>query len=90
MEDVQENARQNEQGYPSTLPTPSEINKNKHVPVISQNKSKNNGVPSNGDNRVEHPTQNATQILWTTGTLSEPIPNGFYSVAPVRLIYSDG
>lgn len=25
----------------------------------------------------------ASQILWTTGMLSDPIPNGFYSVVPV-------
>lgn len=27
-------------------------------------------------------SQTASQILWTTGMLSEPIPNGFYSVIP--------
>ncbi|TXG55032.1 hypothetical protein EZV62_020288 [Acer yangbiense] len=27
--------------------------------------------------------QTASQILWNTGMLSEPIPNGFYSVIPV-------
>ncbi|CAI9784384.1 unnamed protein product [Fraxinus pennsylvanica] len=26
----------------------------------------------------------ASQILWSTGMLSEPIPNGFYYVVPVR------
>ena len=30
-------------------------------------------------------SQTASQILWSTGTLSEPIPNGFYSVIPVRI-----
>lgn len=29
--------------------------------------------------------QRASQILWRTGMLSEPIPNGFYSVIPVSL-----
>ncbi|XP_074302311.1 serine/threonine-protein kinase CTR1-like isoform X2 [Silene latifolia] len=27
-------------------------------------------------------SETASQILWTTGMLSEPIPNGFYSVVP--------
>ena len=27
----------------------------------------------------------ASQTLWQTGMLSEPIPNGFYSVIPVRI-----
>lgn len=30
-------------------------------------------------------SQRASQILWCTGMLSEPIPNGFYSVVPVRI-----
>jgi hypothetical protein len=29
--------------------------------------------------------QRASQILWRTGMLFEPIPNGFYSVIPVSL-----
>ncbi|VFQ92819.1 unnamed protein product [Cuscuta campestris] len=29
-------------------------------------------------------SQTASQILWRTGTLSEPIPNGFYSVVPEK------
>ncbi|KAH0874103.1 hypothetical protein HID58_071465 [Brassica napus] len=28
------------------------------------------------------PSNSASNILWTTGSLSEPIPNGFYSVIP--------
>ena len=27
----------------------------------------------------------ATQILWSTGMLSEPIPNGFYSIVAVSI-----
>ena len=30
-------------------------------------------------------SQTASQILWSTGILSEPIPNGFYSVILVRI-----
>lgn len=30
----------------------------------------------------------ASQILWSTGVLSEPIPNGFYSVVPVSTLLS--
>ncbi|XP_010313901.1 serine/threonine-protein kinase EDR1 [Solanum lycopersicum] len=29
-------------------------------------------------------SQTASQIFWKTGTLSEPIPNGFYSVVPEK------
>lgn len=32
------------------------------------------------------PSNSASNILWSTGSLSEPIPNGFYSVIPVSLL----
>ena len=31
------------------------------------------------------PGQRAAQLLWDTGMLCEPIPNGFYSVVPVSI-----
>lgn len=34
-------------------------------------------------------SQTASQIFWKTGTLSEPIPNGFYSVVPVSAETND-
>ncbi|KAL9691984.1 hypothetical protein QQ045_012413 [Rhodiola kirilowii] len=84
MEDMRDDARQLDEESPSTLPTPSDINKNKFIPVSPEDEKKHAGEPSNGDNRYEQPTQNATKVLWTTGSLSEPIPNGFYSVAPEK------
>ncbi|KAI8551413.1 hypothetical protein RHMOL_Rhmol06G0183800 [Rhododendron molle] len=39
------------------------------------------------DNYTEHDSlssQTASQILWSTGMLSEQIPNGFYSVIPEK------
>lgn len=32
----------------------------------------------------DYTSQTASQILWSTGMLSEPIPDGFYSVIHVR------
>lgn len=32
----------------------------------------------------DYSSQTASQILWSTGMLSEPIPDGFYSVIHVR------
>ncbi|CAH8310443.1 unnamed protein product [Eruca vesicaria subsp. sativa] len=32
--------------------------------------------------RYELPSNSASNTLWTTGSLSDPIPNGFYSVIP--------
>ncbi|XP_052206966.1 serine/threonine-protein kinase EDR1-like isoform X2 [Diospyros lotus] len=37
---------------------------------------------NNYDDADRVSSQTASQILWRTGTLSEPIPNGFYSVIP--------
>ncbi|KAL7000566.1 mitogen-activated protein kinase kinase kinase [Sarracenia purpurea var. burkii] len=39
------------------------------------------------NNYIEHnrlSSQTASQILWSTGVLTEPIPNGFYSVIPEK------
>jgi hypothetical protein len=35
------------------------------------------------DCREADPSFQASQILWSTGSLSTPIPNGFYSIIPV-------
>ena len=37
--------------------------------------------------KAELSSQSASQVLWSTGTLSSPIPNGFYSIIPVRRIF---
>ncbi|KAJ3686335.1 hypothetical protein LUZ61_015499 [Rhynchospora tenuis] len=34
--------------------------------------------------RVDLPSQDASQVLWSTGVLSAPIPNGFYSIIPEK------
>ena len=34
--------------------------------------------------QAEYSSQAASQILWSTGTYSGLIPNGFYSIIPVR------
>lgn len=42
------------------------------------------------DDYTEHDSlssQTASQILWSTGMLSEQIPNGFYSVIPVSFLF---
>ncbi|KAJ6850909.1 ATP binding protein [Iris pallida] len=39
------------------------------------------GLPYNVEN-TEVSAETASQVLWSTGTLSSPIPNGFYSIIP--------
>ncbi|KAJ4782032.1 hypothetical protein LUZ62_066289 [Rhynchospora pubera] len=36
------------------------------------------------DQVVDLPSQDASQVLWSTGVLSAPIPNGFYSIIPEK------
>ncbi|XP_073279452.1 probable serine/threonine-protein kinase SIS8 isoform X1 [Primulina huaijiensis] len=44
------------------------------------------------ENYDRFPYKTASQILWSTGMLSEPLPNGFYSVVPekkLKELYED-
>ncbi|XP_072966892.1 probable serine/threonine-protein kinase SIS8 [Typha angustifolia] len=36
--------------------------------------------------KAEHSSQNASQILWSAGAFSGPIPNGFYSIIPDKTL----
>ena len=44
------------------------------------------GSPCDAD-KAELSSQTASQVLWSTGTLCSPIPNGFYSIIPVRRFF---
>jgi hypothetical protein len=56
-----------------------------YVALDSQDETVNNKEsPRHSDENVLSPLR-ASQILWRTGMLSEPIPSGFYSVIPVRI-----
>ncbi|KAK6917914.1 hypothetical protein RJ641_016336, partial [Dillenia turbinata] len=52
----------------------------------SLSNNSNSRTPSNFNSVVNHNNQqlelSASQTLWSTGMLSDPIPNGFYSVIP--------
>ena len=39
------------------------------------------------EDKAELSSQTASLVLWSTGTLSSPIPNGFYSIIPVRRLF---
>lgn len=46
-----------------------------------------NSILSNNHREVEDlPSWKASQILWTTGRLSQPIPDGFYSILMVSAL----
>ncbi|XP_027348692.1 serine/threonine-protein kinase EDR1-like [Abrus precatorius] len=64
---------------------PSEfVEKFRSVSLGSQDETLNNKESPSHSNQNAMSPQNASQILWRTGMLSEPIPNGFYSVIPEK------
>ncbi|KEH39299.1 MAP kinase kinase kinase-like protein [Medicago truncatula] len=85
MEETREDAGSTEQG-PSNANIswwPSDfVEKFGSVALDSQDQTVNNNEsPRHSDKDVLSPLR-ASQILWRTGMLSEPIPNGFYSLIP--------
>ena len=85
MEETREDARPAEQ-WPSSMSWwPSDfVGKFGSLSLGSQGTLNNKESHRRSNEDVMSP-QKASQILWHTGMLSEPIPNGFYSVIPVRI-----
>lgn len=86
MEETREDAGPAEQGSSNVSWWPSDfVEKFGSVSLGSQDETlTNKESPRHSDKDVLSP-QKASQILWRTGMLSEPIPNGFYSIIPVRI-----
>ncbi|KAG5140185.1 hypothetical protein JHK84_033953 [Glycine max] len=63
------------------------VEKFESVSLSSQDETLNNKESPRHSNRDVMSPQKASQILWRTGMLSEPIPNGFYSVILVSDFY---
>ncbi|XP_048327178.1 serine/threonine-protein kinase EDR1 [Ziziphus jujuba] len=85
MEETRDDAGPAEQGLPSASWWPSDfMERFGSVSLGSQDDSlSNTESPRNSEQDVLS-SQKASQILWRTGMLSEPIPNGFYSVIPEK------
>ncbi|XP_019423491.1 PREDICTED: serine/threonine-protein kinase EDR1-like isoform X4 [Lupinus angustifolius] len=83
MEETQEDVGAVEQGPSNVSWWPSNfVERFGSVSLNSQDETIiNKGFPRHSDKDVLSP-QKASQILWRTGVLLEPIPNGFYSVIP--------
>ncbi|XP_028107190.1 serine/threonine-protein kinase EDR1-like isoform X3 [Camellia sinensis] len=74
-----ESGRSNDTWWPSNL-----MERLRSVSLFSSEATINN-KESIKEHKVEGlASHRASQILWVTGTLSEPIPNGFYSVVAER------
>lgn len=81
MDGALDDARHSDQGSPSADASPSN-----YVEKFSSFSLKENLIGE--DFTITHQrngmsTHRASHILWNTGMLSDPIPNGFYSVSPV-------
>ncbi|KAL5573680.1 hypothetical protein UlMin_023277 [Ulmus minor] len=85
MEETREDAGSSEHGHSNASCWPSDfIDKFESVSLGSQEDNlSNTDSPRNSELDVLS-SQKASEILWRTGMLSEPIPNGFYSVIPEK------
>lgn len=86
MEETRDDAGPAEQGPPSASWWPSDfMERFGSVSLGSQDETVSNTDSPRSSEQDVLSSQKASQILWRTGMLSEPIPNGFYSVIPVRI-----
>ncbi|XP_026401179.1 serine/threonine-protein kinase EDR1-like isoform X5 [Papaver somniferum] len=83
MEDTREDAGPSEPGSSNANWWPSGLMDKLRSVSLAQEESLNGKEMYNPD-RDDLSLQTASQILWTTGTLSGAIPNGFYSVIPEK------
>uniref|UniRef100_A0A7N0TIN5 non-specific serine/threonine protein kinase n=1 Tax=Kalanchoe fedtschenkoi TaxID=63787 RepID=A0A7N0TIN5_KALFE len=85
MDGTQDDAGHSDQGSPNAAFSPSNFSENfRSVSLASQEESLIRKDLSSIHQRSGMPTHRASQTLWNTGMLSDPIPNGFYSVSPEK------
>lgn len=85
MEEILGDSMRSEPGTPNaTWWSPGFIEKLQALSLSQQEEaSTGRGLTCNAA-KAESLSQAASQTLWSTGTFSGPIPNGFYSIIPVR------
>lgn len=85
MEDTRDDAGPAEQGPPNASWWPSDfMERFGSVSLVSQEETLSNTDSPRSLDQDVFSSQKASQVLWQTGMLFEPIPNGFYSLIPVR------
>ncbi|KAK2434493.1 serine/threonine-protein kinase EDR1 [Trifolium repens] len=85
MEGTREEARLAEQRQSNVSRWPSDfVGKFGSVSLETRDETLNDKESPRLSNQDFMSPQRASQILWHTGMLSEPIPNGFYSVVPEK------
>lgn len=86
MEETRDDAGPAEQGPPNASWWPSDfVDKFGSVSLGSHEETLSNTESPRSPYQDVLSSQTASQVLWQTGMLLEPIPNGFYSVIPVRI-----
>ncbi|XP_059663249.1 serine/threonine-protein kinase EDR1 isoform X2 [Cornus florida] len=84
-EDTQDDAASAEQRLPNATWCPSDfMERFGSVSLDSEEETLSTKESNNYGKHDRLSSQTASQILWRTGMLSEPIPNGFYSVIPEK------
>lgn len=87
MEETRDDVGPSEQRSPGAACWPPDfVEKFGSVTLDSKEENLKNKELSENEVYDRLPRQTASQILWKTGTLSDPIPNGFYSVVAVSII----
>ncbi|KAM1166407.1 hypothetical protein ACFX13_026265 [Malus domestica] len=85
MEETRDDRGLAEQGPPNASWWPSDfVDKFGSVSLGSQEESLSNTESPRSSDQYVLSSQKASQVLWQTGMLLEPIPNGFYSVIPEK------
>lgn len=85
MEDTRDDAGPAEQGPPNASWWPSDfMERFGSVSLGSQEETLSNMDSPRSLDQDVFSSQKTSQVLWQTGMLFEPIPNGFYSLIPVR------
>lgn len=78
MDEMSGDSARSEQGNTSTTWWPSDFIENLQSVSLDSREEATCNI-----RKTEVLSQTASQILWSTGTFSASIPNGFYSVIPV-------
>uniref|UniRef100_A0A5B7C033 non-specific serine/threonine protein kinase n=1 Tax=Davidia involucrata TaxID=16924 RepID=A0A5B7C033_DAVIN len=85
MEETQDDASPTEPGPRNFTWWPSDFMKKLQLVSLVSSEETSNGKESSSEHELEVlASQRASQTLWATGKLFEPIPNGFYSLIPER------
>lgn len=84
MEDMRDDNQPSEQNSPIGSWWPSDFAESfGSISLESRNENLRRKEYNNKEKYDRLSYKRASQILWSTGMLSEPIPNGFYSAIPV-------